>query len=117
MQIPSNQLTFTLSSIWTHGNIGEFCNDGNLATVCHTMTGDTSPTLTITSASPLLVDKVVIYNRQDCCTSLIVGATIEVRKVDVVQWQSIFVSDKPVYTFAGASRVYDIVCQCLTFLM
>jgi hypothetical protein len=79
VQIPRESLVVTLSSVLQPTTVqapAANCNDGitNNNIFCHTAGTDTKPTMVIVSA--VAFDKVVVYNRQDCCKERISGATI-----------------------------------------
>ncbi len=101
MQIPTSQLSLSMSS--THGSNSDFsaskCFDGNLQSNCHTEGNDPIPKLTITSLFP--VDKVVVYNRAECCHTWIVGATITLSAGGKQIWQKAIDSIENIYTFGG----------------
>jgi hypothetical protein len=74
------------------------CNDGNVNNFCHSLSGDANPSLTITGISAL--DRVVVYNRVDCCQARIVGATISYLVSNQVMWTSTFVGTLSSYDFS-----------------
>ena len=104
VQIPTSQLSFTLSSIY--GNAyASYCNNGNLYDYCHSGSGDSNPTLTI--SSPIIPDKIVVYNRVDCCQFRIDGATISMRLSGGQLWSRNFVGSQTSYTyFPGNNNMY-----------
>jgi hypothetical protein len=78
----------------------------------------------ISSLLPLA--RVQVYNRIDCCSERVVGATISiesdagggglgdhlVRRFPI--WSDVFTGDKPVYTFViGGLRLLRVVCYGL----
>lgn len=51
--------------------------DGNLGNFTHTLSSDTSPTLTIDLNGEFDVDSVFLHNRDDCCQSRLQNITVE----------------------------------------
>ncbi len=82
VQISRNHLQVACSSIYGDGSYPiQNCNDGDLNTMCSS--GVVSgyfpiddPNSTITITSPVVFDKVLVYNRVSCCKERIEGATI-----------------------------------------
>ena len=78
-QISAVSLTFTLSSTYSDSDWylpASNCDDGDLATFCHSGPNYGPSTLTITSSLPIEVNEIVIWNRKSCCQDRINGATI-----------------------------------------
>jgi hypothetical protein len=99
VQIPSNLLTFTLSSVHPEFPAAN-CNDGIFNNFCHSSeNGEPNPTLTIVSA--VAFDKVVVYNRQ-AHQQRIQGATITAT-VDGISQSTTFPSPDQVFTFGWSS--------------
>jgi len=73
VQVPRDKLTLTLSTIyWAVEN----CNDGDFTTICHSNWGSADPNPSLTIVTTAVFDTVVVYNRQNCCSQRIEGATI-----------------------------------------
>eukprot|EP01035_Chromulina_nebulosa_P029038 gene29038-biopygen18566 len=85
VQIPRESLVVTLSNV----------------DLCHTADGDTNPTMTIVSA--VAFDKVVVYNRFDCCRERITGATITASSNGLSRFTTFPSSAAEVYTFVLSS--------------
>jgi hypothetical protein len=104
VQIDRNLLTFRLSSEKDSTTFPTSnCNDGivfgGAQYICHSGY-ETNPTLTI--VSPQAFDKVVVYNRLDCCPSRINGATITAINYQVSK-STTFPGTYTVYTFLVSS--------------
>ena len=111
VQIPSGQLTFTLStahSVYPASN----CNDGSPSTFCHSGDPDSKPTLTITS--PTVPDKVVVYNRQDCRQDRIVGATLSVTQWGSVLLAGTFIDALTQYSFTSPGKQLRALTFCVS---
>ena len=96
-----NQLT-GLGSLAT-GSVSGYpisnCFDDNVNSFCHSDDYGRNPWLQI-DVTGLVFDKVVIYNRQDCCSFRIVGARIAIiTSTGLVSWQSTFATESLEYTF------------------
>jgi hypothetical protein len=101
--IPRDQLTFTLNGQYNNYP-ASLCNDGNIYNFCNSAHSD--PALTIVSTMPF--DKVVVYNRNDCCQHRIVGATITVG-INGQLKATTFPSATAVYTFAVYPSALQLV--------
>eukprot|EP01036_Dinobryon_divergens_P062006 gene62006-biopygen37848 len=111
VQIPRESLVVTLSSEFQSTTIktpAANCNNGVTppytgkdVDLCHTADGDTNPTMTIVSA--VAFDKVVVYNRFDCCRERITGATITASSNGLSRFTTFPSSAAEVYTFVLSS--------------
>jgi len=109
VQIASNLLIFTFSTEYTGNTYGapgfpaSNCNDGitsgGFQNICASGF-ETNPTLTIVSAQEF--DKVVVYNRLDCCQYRINGATITAT-INQVSKSTTFPGSYDTYTFTLTS--------------
>ncbi len=74
------------------------CFDNNLNSACHTAASDSNPYLIFTVNSN--IDNIVIYNRYDCCSNRIVGATFSVYDANMeLYYESTFATQSSVYNF------------------
>ena len=68
-------------------------------------------------SSLLLLACVQVYNRIDCCSERVVGATISLESDaggEATIWSDVFTGDTPVYTFViGGLRLLRVVCYGL----
>ena len=103
IQISRDQLTFTLNGQYNNYP-ASLCNDGNIYNFCNSAHSD--PALTIVSTMPF--DKVVVYNRNECCQHRIVGATITVG-INGQLKATTFPSATAVYTFAVYPSALQLV--------
>ena len=103
VQIPTSQLSFTLSSTFGSNSFpASNCNDGDLTDFCHSAAGDESPTLTIRSL--MVPDEIVVTNRDGCCQARIDGATISVDIPGEELWSGSFVGSLNSYTFYPGNK-------------
>jgi hypothetical protein len=108
-QISTNLLNFTFSTEYTGNTYGSSgfpasnCNDGitsgGFQYICSSAL-ETNPTLTIVSL--VAFDKVVVYNRLDCCQDRIDGATITTT-INEVSKSTTFPGSYSVYIFTVTS--------------
>ena len=89
-------LTFALSSAHPDGP-ASLCNNGNVNDLVPCYTYGANPSLTVTGISAL--DRVVVYNRVDCCAARIVGARITYLQSNQVMWTSTFDVARVSYDF------------------
>ena len=112
-RISNSSLSFSLSSthfgmpaLFPKGFSASNCNDGDLADGCGSTEdgSDKAPTLVITGGFPAL-DRVVVYNREDCCEGRIVGATITYWVGSQAVWTYEFVIKAAIYYLSIPSGI------------
>ena len=83
------------------------CIDGNLNNICHSESGESSPSLTLDLGTVRPIAYVAVYNRADCCQERLGHYTISYRVSSSDHWA--VCSDET----AVASALVPLVSRCL----